>query len=162
MSDINKPSQSWENVENKRLQPNADLLSAIESKEKFTSPNVIICRRHLEDKQNDMNAIKNSLPQIEKNVVYLFDPNQIKSNIKTDQKNIIFLGQYFNYNKTGTETAREIKEMWLDTEIILVTSIDVYYWERSACDYVFKIDTKMNKSDWANIIVDYLKNKINN
>jgi len=101
--------KNQENEKTKQTKP--DLLSAIESKEKFTSPNVIICRRYLEDKQNDMNAIKNSLPEIEKNVVYLFDPNQIKSNIKTDQKNIIFVGQYFDYNKTGTEIAREIKGM---------------------------------------------------
>ncbi|MEI8252914.1 MAG: hypothetical protein WCG25_04115 [bacterium] len=48
----------------------------------------------------------------------------------------------------------------MDTEISLITSIDVPYSQRSSCDRFYQISKSMNKSDGANIIVQHLQNII--
>jgi len=129
-----------------------------EKKEKLEIPNVVICRRYSSDKQNDMSALHANLPEIIKNVTYTNNPWQIVSQLKPDAKNIIFVGQYFDYNGTGTGIAKTIKETWLDTEVILLTSIDVPSYERGACDYYYKTSSQMNVPDGARMIVNHLKN----
>ncbi len=131
-----------------------------ESKEKLELPNVIICRRYYEDEQNDMGALKNQLPEILGNVTYLSDPSKVVEHLMSDRKNIVFVWQYFNYNMTGTQVASVVKEKWLDSEVALITSIDVPCSQRSDCDYFYQINSKTNQSDGANIIVHHLKNRI--
>lgn len=127
-----------------------------ESKEKLELPNVIICRRYYEDKENDMNALKSQLPEILGNVTYLTDPSKVVEHLMPDRKNIVFVWQYFNYNMTGTQVASAVKGKWLDSEVALITSIDVPHYERSDCDYFYQISSKMNQSDGANVIVRHL------
>lgn len=129
-----------------------------ESKEKLELPNVIICRRYYEDQENDMSALRNQMPEVLDNIIYLRDPRDVVKHLKPDGKNIIFVGQYFNTSMTGTEVATAVKWTWLNAEVSLITSIDVPYSERWDCDNFYKISKSMNQSDGANVIVRHLKN----
>ncbi|MEI6671991.1 MAG: hypothetical protein WCL02_01130 [bacterium] len=81
-----------------------------ESKEIQSLPNIIICRRYYTDYQNDMSTLESKFPEILKNVIYTHNPNEVIDHLKSDQKNIIFVGQYFDYNMTGTQLADMIQE----------------------------------------------------
>lgn len=167
---INKPTTTPESGETNQNQIQQKTWSTVfetlsseqqdESKEIQTFPNVIICRRYYDDKQNDMRALNSQFPEILKNVTYLHNPWEVIKHLKSDQKNIIFVGQYFDASMTGTQLASAIKEKWLDNQVALITSIDVPYSQRSDCDCFYQINKSLNQSDGANIIVQHLKRVI--
>jgi len=107
---INNPDGIPKGGETKPTITQSDLVKLLESKEVQTLPNVIICRRYSSDRQNDMGALQNELPEILENITYLNNPGEVVKNLKSDTRNIVFVGQYFDYTMTGLEVAKAVKQ----------------------------------------------------
>jgi hypothetical protein len=131
-----------------------------ESKEKIQLPNVIICRRYGSDRANDMAALETDLPEILNNITYINIPWKVVSYLKSDVKNIVFVGQYFDYDMKGTDVAAAVKKVGVDSEVILLTSIDMYPYQLWDCDHYYQTSKSFNVPDGARMIVDHLKSKI--
>ncbi len=123
---------------------------ASESKETVAWLNIIICRRYWSDETNDMAEIQKKLPDILGKIKYTHNIDEVKSLLDPNKKNIIFLWQHFDGMKKWLDISAEIKELWLDTNISLVTSESLSRDSiKSRCDKYIEINKEFNQNDWS-------------